>query len=234
MTSARKLRATARVRTTMLVTSTKPSRPVRRPRPAGASRHKGRRHRCRSSPASEAMGWSQPGLQKRLPKAVKSRGAVSPATRARASMMPVMMPRDGRRHDHGGDRPPLARAQGHGAFAQGARNRAQELLGAAHSDGNHHDAQREAAGQGGEVLHGHDDQGVGENSDDDGRHAVQQVRGVANDERNTSCRRIPPGRRRPASRWERRSARPAAAACRCPRWHWPCRRRFRPRAWAAW
>src|SRR5215472_17830045 len=42
---------------------------------------------------NDAVGWFQPGLQKRLPKAVKSKGAVSPATRARAKRMAVIMPR---------------------------------------------------------------------------------------------------------------------------------------------
>src|SRR5207244_11962671 len=40
----------------------------------------------------EAVGWFQPGLQNRLPNAVNRRGAVSPATLARASSMPVMIP----------------------------------------------------------------------------------------------------------------------------------------------
>src|ERR1700730_19281621 len=42
---------------------------------------------------SEAVGCFQPGLQKRLPKAVKSSGAVSPATRANASSTAVSVPR---------------------------------------------------------------------------------------------------------------------------------------------
>src|SRR6202046_141224 len=41
---------------------------------------------------SEAVGCPNPGLQNRLPKAVKSSGAVSPATRASASNIPVSMP----------------------------------------------------------------------------------------------------------------------------------------------
>src|SRR4051812_38671764 len=41
----------------------------------------------------DAVGWFQPGLQKRLPNAVKSSGAVSPATRAKASNTAVRMPR---------------------------------------------------------------------------------------------------------------------------------------------
>src|SRR5258707_5288919 len=42
---------------------------------------------------SEAVGWLQPGLQNRFPKAVNSSGAVSPATRANASSTAVRMPR---------------------------------------------------------------------------------------------------------------------------------------------
>src|SRR5713226_6683347 len=41
----------------------------------------------------EAVGWFKPGLQKRLPKAVKRSGAVSPATRAKASRTAVRIPR---------------------------------------------------------------------------------------------------------------------------------------------
>src|SRR6266436_3588080 len=40
----------------------------------------------------DAVGWFQPGLQNRLPKAVNRRGAVSPATLARASKRPVVIP----------------------------------------------------------------------------------------------------------------------------------------------
>jgi len=42
---------------------------------------------------SDAVGCDQPGLQKRLLSAVKRRGAVSPATRARESRRPVAIPR---------------------------------------------------------------------------------------------------------------------------------------------
>src|SRR5580658_2523502 len=38
------------------------------------------------------MGWLSATLQLELPNAVKMSGAVSPATRANASMQPVMMP----------------------------------------------------------------------------------------------------------------------------------------------
>src|ERR1017187_3876536 len=40
------------------------------------------------------MGWLRFVLQFELPKAVKINGAVSPATRAKANMHPVMMPGD--------------------------------------------------------------------------------------------------------------------------------------------
>ena len=43
---------------------------------------------------SDAVGWSQPGLQKRLLSAVKRSGAVSPATRASERRTPVVMPRE--------------------------------------------------------------------------------------------------------------------------------------------
>ena len=60
--------------------------------------------------------------------------------------------------DDGGDRLPLAGAESHGAFAQRARDGAQELFGAAQRDGNHHDAESESAGERGEMLEGKDDE----------------------------------------------------------------------------
>ena len=49
-------------------------------------------------------------------------------------------------------------------------------------DGNHHDAESDAAGQRGEVFEGEHDERVGEDADDDRGNAVEQVGGVADDE----------------------------------------------------
>src|SRR5205807_9163128 len=52
------------------------------------------------------------------------------------------------RHDDGNDGFPLASAKGHGTFAEGDRNGAEELLGAAERDGNHHQAESKSARKG--------------------------------------------------------------------------------------
>src|SRR3984957_8331048 len=86
--------------------------------------------------------------------------------------------------DDRGDRLPLAGAQRHGAFAERVGDGAHEVFGAAQRDGNHHDAKSEAAGESGEVLERKDDERVGEDADDDRWDAVEQVGGVADDERD--------------------------------------------------
>src|SRR5579871_2040102 len=85
-------------------------------------------------------------------------------------------------HDHGGDRLPLAGAESHRAFAKIGGDGAHEVFGAAQRDGNHHDAESDTAGERGEVLERKHDEGVGEDADDDGRNAVEEVGGVADDE----------------------------------------------------
>src|SRR5580692_7690221 len=52
---------------------------------------------------------------------------------------------------------------------------------AAKPDGDHHQAEGKTAGPGGESMHGNNDDGPGENTDDDGWNAVQQVGGVADE-----------------------------------------------------
>src|SRR5437016_5406241 len=83
------------------------------------------------------------------------------------------------RDDDGGDGFPLAGAQSHGGFAQSVRNRAQKFFGTAESDGNHHQAESESAGECGVVLERVNDKAVSKNTDDDGGHAVEQVRSIA-------------------------------------------------------
>src|ERR1700677_4608378 len=56
--------------------------------------------------------------------------------------------------NHGGDGPPFAGAQGHGALAEAAGYGAKKLFGAAHGDGNHHDAESQATGNSREMLDG--------------------------------------------------------------------------------
>ena len=78
---------------------------------------------------SEAVGWPHPGLQKRLPKAVNSSGAVSPATRASDSRMAVMI---ALREAAGSTTLSivfhLLAPKCHRAFAHGARERRSETL----------------------------------------------------------------------------------------------------------
>src|SRR5579875_3876406 len=95
---------------------------------------------------SEAVGWRTPGLQYRLLNAVKSSGAVSPATRASASRMPAAMPR-ARGDDHAHDRHPARRAQRERAVAQVRGDEPQKLLGRPqrHRDG--HEAERDPPGE---------------------------------------------------------------------------------------
>src|SRR6266436_4153355 len=51
------------------------------------------------------------------------------------------------RHDDGGNRFPLAGAEGHGGFAQSVRNTAKKLFRATQGDRNHHQAKGESAGE---------------------------------------------------------------------------------------
>src|SRR5580658_6232377 len=55
------------------------------------------------------------------------------------------------------------------------------MFSAAQSDRDHHQAESEAAGPGGKSMHGHNHHGPSENTDDDGRDAVQQVGGVSHE-----------------------------------------------------
>ena len=76
---------------------------------------------------------------------------------------------------------PARNAQAISGFADGLRHQQQHLLGGARDGRNHHDRQRHATGQRGEMFLAHHDQPVGHNADHDGGHAVQHVGDKAHD-----------------------------------------------------
>src|SRR5437870_758616 len=79
------------------------------------------------------------------------------------------------RHDDGNDGFPLASAKGHGTFAEGDRNGAEELLGAAERDGNHHQAESKSARKGREMLERQNGKTVSEDPDDTRPHTAHQT-----------------------------------------------------------
>src|SRR6266516_4544054 len=105
---------------------------------------------------SDAVGWSQPGLQKRLLSAVKRSGAVSPATRARERSSPVRMPR----------------------IPAGMTTRTIVTHWGAPRDRDHQEPQGDAPCEGREVAERHDEEPVHRDADDDRGNAVQDVGGV--------------------------------------------------------
>src|SRR6266581_1439369 len=80
--------------------------------------------------------------------------------------------------DDSGNRLPFAGAEGHGAFSESVWDGAEKFFGAAQGDGNHHQAESEAAGECGVLLERVNGKAVSKNADDDGGHAVEQVRGI--------------------------------------------------------
>ncbi len=70
---------------------------------------------------------------------------------------------------------PAGNAQTVRGFADGLRNQKQHLLGGARNGRNHHDGQRDATGQRGEVLLRKHDESVGHNADHNGGHTVQDI-----------------------------------------------------------
>ena len=123
------------------------------------------------------MGSLSLKLQNWLPKAVNSSGAVSPATRAKASMQPVMMPGEAVRRLTETDGSPLRHAQAEGSFADRVWDGRQHLFGGAGDGGDHHDGEGDAAGQRGEVLLLDDDERVDGDAHHDRRNAVEHVGG---------------------------------------------------------
>ena len=84
------------------------------------------------------------------------------------------------------------------------------------------------------MIHGHDHQGVGEDADHDGGHAIEQVRRVANHESTTRTAEFRQVYSRQSRRWEAKQRRQEQELQAARRWRSPFRRRFRPQAWAAW
>ena len=97
--------------------------------------------------------------------------------------MPVMMPGQRRRQDDGEDGARPRRAERQRALAHRAGHEQQQLLGRARDDRDHHDAEREAAGERAELLERQHGDAVGEDADDDRRHAVERVGGEPDDAR---------------------------------------------------
>ncbi len=90
------------------------------------------------------------------------------------------------------------------------------------------DAEREAAGQGAELLERQHRHAVDEHADDDRRHAVQRVGGETHrrgEARAGILGHVDAAQDADRNRHQRRRARSASA---CRRWRWPCRRRASP------
>src|SRR5436309_6643173 len=82
------------------------------------------------------------------------------------------------RHDDGGDGLPFTGAESHGGFAQRVRYAAKEFFGTAKRDGDQHQAESENASERGVLPERMNDKAVSKNADDDGGHAVEQVRSI--------------------------------------------------------
>ena len=124
------------------MTATRTSAP---PTPAGASPRTERSRTCRPARSETRSADRERVEKKRLLKAVKSSGAVSPAMRARATRMPVMMPGSAA----GSMTEKAARARvaprASAPSRRVAGHEVQELLGRARDDRDHHEAERQAA-----------------------------------------------------------------------------------------
>ena len=133
----------------------------------------------------------------RLLNAVNSSGAVSPAMRASASTTPVMMPGQRRRHDHARTPPAPASRRAPArlrAALPGTRSSSSSvvraMIGIIMTPSARPPAMRA------ELPERQHREAVGEDADDDRRHAVQRVRREAHRRREAGARRIRTGRRR--------------------------------------
>ena len=104
--------------------------------------------------------------------------------------------RQRRRQHDGEDRARARRAERQRAFAHRAGHEQQQFLGRPRDDRNHHDAEREAAGERAELLERQHGDPVDEHADHDRRHAVQRVGGEPDERREAGARRTPTCRRR--------------------------------------
>src|SRR5260370_33312033 len=77
--------------------------------------------------------------------------------------------------DDSGNRLPFAGAEGHGTFSESVWDGAEKFFGAAQGDGNHHQAQSEAAGEGGVLLERVNGKAVSKNADHNTGHALTQI-----------------------------------------------------------
>ena len=93
------------------------------------------------------MGWSSRQFQYWLPNAVKSNGAVSPATRAKASITPVMTPDVAVRSVIESVVRQRGTPRSVSRFPENLRNQQQHLFGGASDCRHHHDGQRDTAGE---------------------------------------------------------------------------------------
>jgi hypothetical protein len=194
------------------------------------------RAKWRSYRSSQGAWQSAPSspCSKLVAQRGKKSGAVSPATRARFSIMPEVRPEmaAGITTEDGFG---FGSAQRHGAFANrftGTARRNSSVVRTAMGIIMMPSAVPPASAE--KCFMGLTTKRIGHNADDNGGYAVQQVHHIANGKGERLARYIRLDRLPPKSRWGRQSRSPGAALCRCRRWHWPCRRRFRPRAWAAW
>ncbi len=96
-------------------------------------------------------------------------------------MQPVITPLDAVRKVTWQGGSPLRNAQAESRFANRVRHHQQHLLGGARDGGNHHDAQRYAAGERGEMLLRQHHQRIDRDADDDRGNAIQNIGGEAND-----------------------------------------------------
>ena len=162
--------------------------------------------------------------------AMISSGAVSPMTRAMASVTPVTMPPSAVGQHDLRDRPPLRHAQRVRRLAQLVRHQLQHLLGRAHDDRDHQQRQRDRAAE----AHAHarpedqHEQRVGEEAGDDRRDAGHHVDEEVIHRGQPVCRRTRRGRSRRRCRSAPRSA-AAPVISRVPRSRGRCRRPRRRR-----
>ena len=154
---------------------------------------------------------------------VKRSGAVSPAARATASVVPVTMPPSARRQHDAEHGPPLRDAERVARLAEAVRHEREHLHRRPRDEREHDDREREAAGPGALVVadaeHRQlrlDDEREDEDPDHDRREAVEDVEpelDLVGDPRRRELADVDrEQRRRPAARSPSRSRR--ASACR--------------------
>ena len=164
-----------------------------------------------------------------LPNAVKISGAVSPATRAKASMQPVMMPGEAVFTVMDSTDRQFGNPSAQRGFANRVRHHQQHLFGGSRHRGNHHDSQRHTAGERREMSSAEPRSANTRQAHHNRRNAIQHIGSkpnrirqlgsasefgqkdaCANADRNTD------------QRWQSPAGRPSQ------QWRWPCRRPTSP------